>query len=119
MTVTVENLREEVNTTEADNTLLERCLDLAVQLVTKHLVDNLEDEEIDEIPPVILDQATLATAVDAFNQSKAPNGILNQQFDTVEGGVQSVPIRISADPMRPAYPLLDKWLTPVVGGASA
>lgn len=101
MAVTAADLRAEVNagsgTTDA---VLTSCLDVATELLRKYAGDDYTS-----IPGKVWDRALTATAVDLFNQRKAPNGVLNQQYDG-----ESTPIRISSDPLRPAYPLLAPWL---------
>lgn len=113
----LEALREEVGASSSDDGVLQRCLDLAAELVTHHVSDSTTgDEEPIEIPETVLERAIMVTAAESFAQRNAPNGVLNQQFASSEGDAASVPVRISADPMRPAYPLLEKYLIPVVGG---
>lgn len=106
MAITAEDLRTEVGAgVSASSTLLQKCVDLATELVRRHVTT----EVFPTLPTVIADQAVLVVAVEVFNQRKAPNGVLTQQFATPDGGTP-VPVRIGADPMRPAYPLLSAWV---------
>lgn len=109
MTIDITQLRSEVNAgTSVSDALLTSCVSVADSLLRKHVEDVFDD-----IPPSVYDRAWMAVAVDLFNQRRAPNGVLNQQFSTSEGGTESVPVRISADPLRPARPLLRPWVTPL------
>lgn len=110
-------LRAEVGASSSDDGVLQRCLDLAIILVEHHIADSTTGDETPiEIPEAVLERAIMVTAAEAFAQRNAPNGVLNQQFTSSDGDTSSIPVRISADPMRPAYPLLEKFLIPVVGG---
>jgi len=113
MAVTVEDLREEVGATTADDALLTRCLTVAVELLTKYIVDNIE-VEADRPGEELTDEATLATGAQLFDQSKAPNGFLNQQYEGVDG-TESIPVRIGTDPLRRARGLLDLYVIPAIG----
>ena len=113
----LDTLRQEVGASASDDALLQRCLDLAIVLVEHHVDDSTAaDETPIEIPETVLERAIMVTAAEAFAQRNAPNGVLNQQYSAGDGDLVAAPIRIGADPMRPAYPLLDKYLIPAVGG---
>ena len=93
-----------------DDTLdseLQDYLDTAVELLGKYLGDN--DVTLDDVPAVVLSRATRVVANELFNQDRAPNGYLNQQF-AGDDGTESVAVRISTDPLRPAYALLKMWV---------
>lgn len=99
MAASIDTLRRKVGagTTVADEDLQD-ILDSASAL----LVEYVGDAEVDD---VILTRAQLLVAVEMYHQDKAPNGIVNQQYDTADGlGV--APVRIGRDPLAPAYPLL-------------
>lgn len=100
-------LRAEVNTTAEDDPLLEECIKVSLALLLK-----LTEDADDDLPNDVFDQAHLAVAVDMFNRRKAPNGVLWEQFDD---GSAATPLRLSNDPLRPAYPLLRGWLLPAIG----
>ena len=103
--VTVTDLRAEVGAgASVSDAKLQGCLDLALELVRRHVTQ----EVFLTLPSVIADQAVLVVAAEIFHQRKAPNGVLNQAFSGPDGG--SFPVRIGADPMRPAYPLLSAWV---------
>ncbi len=113
MAVTVEQLRNEVGTNAADDSLLERCLAEALVDVTTYLEDN--DVEVGDLPVSVIDRAVRIAAADAFHQTKAPNGIANQEFDLGNGEVSSTPIRVSRDPMRGARAALELYVGPAIG----
>jgi hypothetical protein len=82
---------------------LQSILDAASALLTEYVGDA-------EIGDAILDRAQLLVAAEMFHHDKAPNGIVNQQYDTADGtGV--TPIRIGRDPLAPAYPLLAPFVS--------
>jgi len=108
MAVTADELRTEVGagSTVAD-AVLQKLVDVADALVDDYVASAAEGIVV---PELMVDQAWLACAVELFNLRKAPNGVLNQQYEGVDGGVQSAPIRISGDPLRPVRPLLAPWI---------
>lgn len=107
--IEVDRLRKEVNTSTNDDPLLGEVIGVALAML-QELVDGTA------VPAVVFDQAHLAVAVDMFNRRKAPNGMLMQQFDSVsDGAAPAVAVRLSNDPLRPAYPILSLWLPPVFG----
>lgn len=81
------------------------CINVADALLRQFLTDPVYMT----VPVVIIEKAWLAVAVEIFNQRKAPNGVLNQSFASADG-TASVAVRIGADPMRPARPLLSPWV---------
>lgn len=114
MSFTREQLRTEVGAAPStDDALLDRCLAEAIQDVTTYLEDN--DVVTADVPVVVFDRAVRIAAVDAFNQAKAPNGIVNQEYDLGNGEVTSTPIRISRDPMRGARTVLELYVGPAIG----
>lgn len=113
MTVTADQLRVEVGTTETklSDDQADALIAVAVALVNKHVLgDDTETEVTDVVPTEVVDRAVLLVAVEQFNQDNAPNGVLNQAFDLGVGDTVSTPIRVSRDPMKPAYPLLAPWV---------
>lgn len=113
MTVDAPALRAELNnipTATASDTLLSNCVSVANELLKRYAGDTYATDGV--IPTVIAEKAWLAVAVELFNQRKAPNGVLTQQFATPDGSA-SVPVRIGSDPLRPAYGLLAPWVDPV------
>lgn len=106
MAIDVNDLRTEVNATAADDVTLTNCVAVAAALLTEYV-------GLATIPVVIYDKAWLAVGVELFNQRQAPNGILITQDYGPDGSPTSMPVRVSADPMRPAYPLLAPWVSPV------
>lgn len=88
--------------TESDDDLTTMLL-VASQLVTDYVGTNV-------VPQVILDEATLLVAVEKHNQDKAPNGVLNVQWDD---GTGATPIKVTRDPLTPAYPILSRYVAPL------
>lgn len=113
MTVTVDDLRNEVNTSTADDAVLTRVLLVSEAMLAQYVADNANAEP-HGIPDPVYDEALLAVAVDMFNRRQAPNGILTQQFDAAGDGIAVNPVRVSNDPLRVARPLLSMWCTQIV-----
>lgn len=97
------------SSSEAPDAALDDLLATAEVLVESYTEDL--DAEI-EIPAPILERAQLLVAAELWNQDQAPNGFLNQQFESPDG-MTSAPVRIGTDPLRPAYALLARWVDPV------
>ncbi|NYD43936.1 hypothetical protein [Nocardioides panaciterrulae] len=109
MAVDATQLRAELNNVPAatvSDTVLSNCVSVANELLKQYAGATY----LTDLPTVIAEKAWLAVAVELFNQRRAPNGVLTQQFSTPDGGA-SVPVRIGADPLRPAYGLLSRWIT--------
>ena len=111
MAVAAADLRSElnagaVNTGGVTDELLTSCINVADELLKEYAGDTYRTAG--DIPVLVAERAWLAVAVEIFNQRKAPNGVLNQAFTTGAGGVAAV--RIGADPLRPAYGLLGRFL---------
>ena len=104
MAIDVNDLRTEVNATTNDDVALTNCVAVAAALLAEYVSDPTL------VPEVIYDKAWLAVGVELFNQRQAPNGILMVQDYGPDGSPSSLPVRVSADPMRPAYPLLKMFL---------
>lgn len=107
MAVSANDLRTEVrvSTSEAPDAVLSSCVSTAELLLKQYAGDDWVT-----VPIVLQERAWLAVAVELFNQRSAPNGVLSQAFTTFDGGQGVSPIRVSADPLRPAYPLLERWV---------
>lgn len=84
--------------------LFQQCFIEAQVLVSKYV-------GLIEVPEEILDRAFLEVGADLFNRRSAPNGIMNQQYATVDG-IGQAPVRIARDPMAAAYKLLGRWVLP-------
>lgn len=111
MAVVAADLRAELNAGPADtggvsDDLLNNCINVADELLKAYAGD---DYRSGDIPVVVAEKAWLAVAVEIFNQRKAPNGVLNQAFSG-EGTPFVQTVRIGADPLRPAYGLLGRWV---------
>lgn len=103
MAVTVEQVSEFVGASPDEHTgLLTSCLAEARALVDRHVGSK-------PVPAVIRDRAYVGVAADLFAQRNAPSGVMNQQYQTADGGMGDV-IRISRDPMTAAYKLLRPWM---------
>lgn len=118
MAINVEQLRTAVGAGQGEPNL-KVTLDAAKEVLDAYLEDRLIDDETTEpvvIPDSTYDRAHLSVAVEMFNQDRAPNGVLNQVYDVGTGDVASTPVRISADPLRPAYPLLARYMPAAIIG---
>lgn len=112
MPLDVNALRNRVVSGPADNQLLLDALADANAMVDEYVAE--QAPEGFEVPDSIHDRAVLRCAVELFNQDKAPNGVVNQQYDLGNGEVSSTPIRIGRDPMTGARAILDAaWTLPV------
>jgi hypothetical protein len=109
MAVNAAALKVFVNASDRHQELLDTASVMAPDLVAAYVGDAT-------VPQTILEHAELLVAAELFHASRAPNGVLNQQFAS-EDGTQAVPIRVSGDPLRPARPLLAPWVLPVIGTA--
>ena len=107
MTVSKEQVRAKVNASVA--ALSDADIEAAI-CVASALVNEYAGEDFAG-PVELLDRATFVVAVEQINQDKAPNGIVNQAFVSAEGDSSAAPIRIGRDPMKPAYPILDPWVS--------
>lgn len=107
MALTVDDVKNAVKSDASDDALVQSCFTAADELLEQYVEDQITDEGI---PEAVMDRAHLLVAVEMFNQTKAPNGVLNQTYDFGEGDITSTPIRISADPLRPAYAVLSRWM---------
>lgn len=63
-----------------------------------------------KVPPSVWARAVVEVAADLYHRQAARNGVVI--FDGGETGVDTV--RIGADPLRPAWPLLRPYLGPVI-----
>jgi hypothetical protein len=102
-------LKAFVNASDKHQELLDNVSVMAPTLVAAYI-------EGATVPQTILEHAEMLVAAELFHATRAPNGVLNQQFAS-EDGTQAVPVRVSGDPLRPARPLLAPWVLPVVGTA--
>lgn len=113
MAVVAADLRAELNAGPADsaggvsNDLLTNCIAVADELLKQYAGEDYRTAGT--IPIFVAEKAWLAVSVEIFNQRKAPNGVLNQAFST-DGGTFAQAVRIGADPLRPAYGLLKRYL---------
>lgn len=108
MAIDADDLTAEVGTTSADADIVANCVAVAEALLTQYV-----GAAFAGIPVDIFDRAWLVVGVELFNQRKAPNGYVNQEYATPDGGTGEVAVRLSADPLRPAYPILSPWVDPV------
>lgn len=105
-TAAVAALRAFVGAGSSQDGELLACLETTGELLDRYLEDV---DEADPVPEQVRDRAHLLAAAEMFHQGQAPNGFLNQQF---EDGT-TTPVRVGSDPLRPAYPLLTRWVNPV------
>lgn len=115
MTVTKEQVREDLNASTAtvSDDKITAELAIATAMVNKHLggADDGTAPSPLPVPEAIYDKAVRVVAVESINQTLAPNGVLNQAYDAGGGEIVSTPVRIGRDPLKPAYPVLDPWLS--------
>ncbi len=78
-----------------DETRADDCLATARAYLSANL-----GETWDTVPDLIQSDCVLAVAADLFNQKDARNGVMNVNSDAIE------PFRVSADPLRAAWPKL-------------
>ena len=118
MPVTDVELMEEVGADPSRIKELQRCVSVALPLLVRHVFGDVDQSEFDltaalgekRLPVEVWDEAHLVAAAEIFHQRKAPNGVLNQQYSTGDGSA-AVPVRISRDPLKPAYPILRPWVS--------
>lgn len=96
MAALLDRLRGYVNTTGGDDPVLVASLSEASALIGAYTAGS-------EIPKEIADRATLEVASELFHRRNAPHGV-------AQWGADGEPIRVSRDPMTPAYPLLRPFL---------
>lgn len=115
MAVTKTQVRAELNasTDAVSDAKIEAEIAVATALVNRHLGggDDGSAPAPLPVPATIHDKAILVVAVEAINQSLAPNGVLNQVYDSGIGDIASTPVRIGRDPLKPAYPVLDPFVS--------
>lgn len=115
MAVTKEQVRSEVNASAAaiSDDKIEAEIDLATVLVNGYLGGPMDGSAPDPlpVPEAAYDKAIVVVAVESINQSNAPNGVLNQVYDVGVGDQSVTPVRVSRDPLKPAYPVLAPWVS--------
>lgn len=112
MTVDITKLQLRAGTSSAgDVQLLTEALAEAIERVRAYIQDS--GKQTSQIPPTAVDRAVIRCALALFNQDKAPNGVLNQQYDLGNGEIASTPTRISQDPMKGARAALSQWISEV------
>lgn len=105
MANTMEDLKAFVGSEDYEyDALFTDCLAESIALVSKYV-------GVAVVPVVILDRAILEVGADLFNRRSAPNGIMNQQYATVDG-IGAAPMRIARDPLVAAYKILGRWVLP-------
>lgn len=105
MTMELSDFKAYINEkTDTNDVLLEACLADAIVLLNKYVGEAAVPEEIQ-------DRSSLIVAADLYERRKAPNGIVNQQFQNFDG-VGQAPARIARDPLAGVYPLLNRWVLP-------
>lgn len=112
MTVTAEQLRQQLNAAPRELADLQRTLDAARALVDEYVRGYAVTPD-EEIPEPVLDDAYLASGQDLWNRRKAPYGIVNEQYTAGELGQAAAPIRLSRDPASAFRHLLSLWCVEV------
>lgn len=106
MTINAGQVRDAIGASPAavSDTKIQAAIEVAYELVKKYVGDAA-------VPSEVKDRAALIASVEQINQENAPNGVLNQTYDLGTGDIASTPVRIGRDPMKPAYPILDPWVS--------
>ena len=104
MTVTWEDLQEFLGEGSGAEDVIERCFDIAVALVTKHIGS-------EEVPDVITDEAILLVGQAEYIKRSAGTGQPTDNFANSDG-IGVTPVRLSRNPMKAAYELLRPWVLP-------
>lgn len=109
MAVDINDLKLRIKTSNAsDVPLLTDALAEAQERILSYIADS--GKQLADIPETAVDRATLRCAVALFWQDKAPNGVVNQQYDLGDGEIASTPVRIGLDPMKGARAALNQWI---------
>jgi hypothetical protein len=95
---TPEDLRQYVGGSQSDIDFLTDCNEQATLLVSEYVSGT-------NVPEAILDNAILQTGSELYHRRSAPAGIA--QFASYDG---QPPVRVSLDPMKSTYALLQKWV---------
>lgn len=96
-----DRLARHVQATKRTDSYVSECLDEAADLVTDYLSAAAKD-----VPTSVLNRAVIEVGADLFWRREARNGIMT--FDGGgDAGIETA--RVSADPLRAARPLLDRW----------
>lgn len=105
MAKTYEDLKEFIGSQDNDqDSIVEACFDEAVVLVQTYVGTSV-------VPEVIQDKAIMLVGADLWERRSAPNGLVSQQFASVDGLGVSV-ARLPRDPMSVAHGLLRPWVMP-------
>lgn len=105
MTVDVTTVRRKLNAgVTVSNDDIQAAINVAQALVSKAIGEA-------DVPGSVVDRAVTLVAIEQVNQEQAPNGVLNQQWESGAGEISSVPVRISRDPMKAAEALLAPWIS--------
>ncbi|MBZ2197271.1 hypothetical protein [Occultella gossypii] len=113
MAVTVAQLLARVGAEASETAEASRILLLTEQMVGDYITEHTPDPDTPlVIPPVVLDEAVFRCAVDLWNKTQAPNGVLMTTFD--DGGDGSaVALRVSSDPLHAARVFLAPYVPPL------
>jgi len=76
---------------------LTRDIELATALVQNYCAGYV-------VPTIVIDEGILLTAAELFDRASTPNNVGQIAMD---GSVQ---VRLTRDPMRAAYPILNRWV---------
>jgi len=104
MAVALTDLKEYLGASDEHDSMLGACLSDAAVLLDKYVGGAA-------VPENIMDRCTLIVAADLFERRNAPNGIVNQQFQSPDG-VGQAPARIARDPLAGVYSVLTRWVLP-------
>lgn len=104
MAVAVTDLKAYVGAGDEHTAVLASSLQVAAELISKYVGGAA-------VPDNVLDRCTLMVAADLFERRNAPNGIVNQQYQSFDG-VGQAPARIARDPLAGVYALLGRYVLP-------
>lgn len=94
-----EDLNQYVGGTYEHSVQAERNWELASAMVDKYIGPS-------SVPPAVRDEAILQVAAELMDRSNGPVAPNVGQFAV------SIPLRVSRDPMAPAYGILKRWVVP-------
>lgn len=94
-----EDLNEYVGGDHKHSVQAERMWELATAMVDKYIGSS-------NVPPVVRDEAILQVAAELMDRAEGPVAPNVGQFAV------SIPLRVSRDPMAPAYGILKRWVVP-------
>jgi len=113
MAVTVAQLLARLGAEESEAEEAARVLALTEHLVLDYLTEHTPDPLVPlAIPETVRDEAVLRGAVDLYNKTQAPNGVLMTTYDD-SGDGSAVALRVSSDPLHSVRTMLAPYVAPL------